>query len=196
MNTINSECFQGGNLCGINCTCKDCKNILEESGPTGLRTKRIQQLLLKRPDAFDVRVKKKGLGCSCKNSQCLKKYCRCFSEGSKCKDSCKCVNCKNMGDDVVIGRNNGGLGGAIESASGASSIEVDDLEDEVGIGVGVDVDVEVEQEMAHSYAYDEMEDMNMNMNMNINILGAPAPAPALRTYSTSNNNNAVNMAVV
>jgi hypothetical protein len=52
------ECFQGGILCGAGCVCENCKNVLEESGPDGLRTMKIQELLNKRPDAFDVRKKK------------------------------------------------------------------------------------------------------------------------------------------
>jgi hypothetical protein len=52
------ECFQGGAICGDRCCCDDCKNILEESGPDGIRTLKIQELLHKRPDAFDVRKKK------------------------------------------------------------------------------------------------------------------------------------------
>ncbi|KAL3762194.1 hypothetical protein ACHAW5_002782 [Stephanodiscus triporus] len=36
------------------------------------------------------------VGCKCKKSKCLKKYCECFSNGIKCASHCKCENCGNM----------------------------------------------------------------------------------------------------
>jgi len=35
------------------------------------------------------------LSCTCKNSQCLKLYCKCFSAKSFCSAQCKCIDCKN-----------------------------------------------------------------------------------------------------
>ena len=44
------------------------------------------------------------LSCTCKNSQCLKLYCKCFSAKSFCGDQCKCIDCKNDGnaDNVTV----------------------------------------------------------------------------------------------
>ena len=33
--------------------------------------------------------------CTCKNSQCLKLYCKCFAARSLCMDYCRCKDCKN-----------------------------------------------------------------------------------------------------
>lgn len=40
-------------------------------------------------------VNKKYLGCNCKNSGCLKRYCECFSRMKYCDSNCQCKNCFN-----------------------------------------------------------------------------------------------------
>lgn len=34
--------------------------------------------------------------CKCVKSLCKKNYCECFRQGMKCKDKCKCIECKNI----------------------------------------------------------------------------------------------------
>ena len=39
--------------------------------------------------------RKKYITCHCKNSECLKLYCECFSKFGFCSDKCRCEGCKN-----------------------------------------------------------------------------------------------------
>lgn len=90
-------CFQRGILCDkAICKCTGCKNTLKESDLDGARTRAVEAITNRRPDAFGKRVKAVGLGCSCKRNRCLKKYCSCFAEGVVCDDKkCSCFNCQN-----------------------------------------------------------------------------------------------------
>jgi hypothetical protein len=38
------------------------------------------------------------MGCRCKKSKCIRKYCECYNAGLVCSDNCKCEDCGNCGD--------------------------------------------------------------------------------------------------
>jgi len=42
------------------------------------------------------------VGCKCKKSRCLKKYCECFSNNSWCGASCKCEDCGNRPPESTL----------------------------------------------------------------------------------------------
>ncbi|CAG9326141.1 unnamed protein product [Blepharisma stoltei] len=78
------ECFAANSLCA-DCDCIGCSNI-----PIEDETKLISHEKLKI-----VNVKHQR-GCSCKRSNCRKKYCECYQKNLYCKHFCKCLSCENM----------------------------------------------------------------------------------------------------
>jgi hypothetical protein len=63
-------CFEKGVVCHDGCICSNCKNTTEESGPDGIRTKTIEEVLSRRPLAFDKRVgTSNDVGCICKKTK-------------------------------------------------------------------------------------------------------------------------------
>lgn len=63
-------CFEKGVVCLDECSCINCMNTTEESGPDGIRTKTIEEILLRRPLAFDKRVgDTNDIGCICKKTR-------------------------------------------------------------------------------------------------------------------------------
>jgi hypothetical protein len=74
----------------------------------------VAEIRNRNPNAFTSEGKIKMVGCKCKKSKCLKKYCECFDGRNSCSDKCQCVGCMNF-DRVAeisaeINRYFGGLG--------------------------------------------------------------------------------------
>ncbi len=79
------ECYAAGLVCGNDCKCDNCDNILENTE----RKKAIEGQLKRNPKAFlpkvvvqevteESAIGKHLRGCKCSKSGCLKKYCECF----------------------------------------------------------------------------------------------------------------------
>lgn len=81
--------------------------------------------------------KQHRVGCKCKKSMCLKKYCECFQNSIKCGMSCKCVNCGNKP-------------GAVKNASRAEQMQDKATEEAVNTMVSLGQTVSLESEDAQN----------------------------------------------
>ena len=89
------DCFALNRFCLDECKCSACKNT---SAHVAERGEAVKVLLDKNPHAFQAKIgkaKEHALGCRCKNSKCLKRYCECFAAAVLCGDKCTCIMCEN-----------------------------------------------------------------------------------------------------
>lgn len=95
------ECFSAKVMCE-GCNCTDCRNL---PAFAAVRAKAMTDCRNKNAHAFKPRIaaapgaadlQGHSMGCKCKKSECLKKYCECFQAGVLCGLKCKCEICKNI----------------------------------------------------------------------------------------------------
>lgn len=99
------ECFASGRYCNA-CNCLNCMNNKDYEAQ---RSKAIENILERNPNAFRPKIQfqqgedgavtqtvtRHSRGCSCRKSNCLKKYCECFQAGIFCAATCRCKECRN-----------------------------------------------------------------------------------------------------
>lgn len=99
------QCFAAKFICTSSCRCVACENVSKSSK---LRKEAVQSMLERNPAAFDSKYKPSlpnptalgpvtahKIGCKCRRSRCLKKYCECFEGAVPCSSICSCVDCCN-----------------------------------------------------------------------------------------------------
>jgi hypothetical protein len=98
-------------MCGTTCNCLQCLNLPIHDN---IRQDAIRAITDRNPNAFQSKFRPDSgeavhkIGCKCRKSACLKKYCECFNMGARCTEKCICVGCQNhngvgrpFGDDRV-----------------------------------------------------------------------------------------------
>ena len=123
------DCFRSKVRCQDSCQCKDCHNNSQNEKD---RRSAMALILERNPHAFMPRVtvdgeKQDGVmrhlsGCKCRKSQCLKKYCECYTGMVACGERCSCENCQNTKEIAANRAAESRSGGALMRLPQSSSL--------------------------------------------------------------------------
>jgi len=123
-------CFASEALCNDNCRCTNCEN--NERNRLTIKGSK-DRIKRRRSTAFEKKIviatedmhnDVKAIhskGCNCKNSNCLKRYCECYRNGIQCSKFCKCTNCLNYENDLLIFRDQDGGNSSVSFSESLSS---------------------------------------------------------------------------
>ena len=92
-------CYASGKFCQ-DCDCKDCCNKpeiqIDNNSNNNIKSNNIntseEKMIYNQINQEKINSK---IACNCTKSNCIKKYCECYKQGTACSIMCRCMDCMN-----------------------------------------------------------------------------------------------------